>query len=193
MTATASPEDRAEPLPVPATDTCTACGANLAADQEWCLECGAARTVLHPPPDWRLAVLVVGAVIVAALAVFAVALVRLNSPSPGSATTVTVPATARARPASIAGWPPGLSGWTVVLAAVPTEPAAEALAGRLAAAGAPVGVLSGAGHPRLHTPDWIVFSGRYASATAAEAAAGRLSASGHPGATAREVAAPGGI
>lgn len=33
---------------------CPGCGAELAEDQEWCLECGAALTQIHPPPDWRV-------------------------------------------------------------------------------------------------------------------------------------------
>jgi hypothetical protein len=57
---------------------CAACGARLEPDQEWCVECGAARTVLHRPPDWRapLAVVavVVGVVVIAAL----IALVSLS-------------------------------------------------------------------------------------------------------------------
>ncbi len=41
----------------------------MVAEQEWCLECGAARTLLRPPPDWRVAVaLLVGLVMLAALA-----------------------------------------------------------------------------------------------------------------------------
>jgi hypothetical protein len=55
----------------PATATCAACGAPVQPDQEWCVECGTARTVLHGPPDWRapLAVIaiVVGVVLVAGL------------------------------------------------------------------------------------------------------------------------------
>jgi predicted amidophosphoribosyltransferase len=57
---------------------CASCGARLEADQEWCVECGAARTLLHRPPDWRapLAVVavVVGVVVIAAL----IALVSLS-------------------------------------------------------------------------------------------------------------------
>ncbi|HEY2160213.1 MAG TPA: hypothetical protein VGH24_02820 [Solirubrobacteraceae bacterium] len=52
---------------------CAGCGAPLERDQEWCVECGTARTVLHHPPDWRVVVVVVavvvGAVLVAALVV----------------------------------------------------------------------------------------------------------------------------
>jgi hypothetical protein len=33
---------------------CRRCGGRLGEGQEWCLECGAARTLLRPPPDWRI-------------------------------------------------------------------------------------------------------------------------------------------
>jgi hypothetical protein len=35
----------------------------LADDQEWCLECGVARTEIDAPPDWRIGVAIVLAVI----------------------------------------------------------------------------------------------------------------------------------
>lgn len=44
-------------------DRCPACGAPMAGDQEWCLECGAARTQVHGPPDWRVGLAIVLAVI----------------------------------------------------------------------------------------------------------------------------------
>ena len=56
----------ASPAAAPRSDegtACLACGAALAEDQEWCLECGAARTAIHPPPDWRAGVAIVLAVI----------------------------------------------------------------------------------------------------------------------------------
>jgi hypothetical protein len=66
-----------EPTNAPAA-TCGACGAPLEPDQEWCVECGAARTVLHRPPDWRAPVaviaVVVGLVVIAGL----IALVALT-------------------------------------------------------------------------------------------------------------------
>ena len=78
------PEPRAAPEPEPGTRShgsrarCAACGAPLEADQEWCVECGAARTVLHRPPDWRapaaVVAVVVGVVVIAAL----IALVSLS-------------------------------------------------------------------------------------------------------------------
>jgi hypothetical protein len=59
-------------------DRCAGCGAPLESDQEWCLECGAARTVLHRPPDWRAPVAVIavvtGVVVIGAL----IALVSLS-------------------------------------------------------------------------------------------------------------------
>ena len=57
---------------------CAVCGKPLEPDQEWCLECGTARTVLHRPPDWRaplaLVAVVVGVVVIGAL----IALVSLS-------------------------------------------------------------------------------------------------------------------
>lgn len=44
-------------------ERCPACGAAMATDQEWCLECGVARTTIQPPPDWRLGVAIVLAVV----------------------------------------------------------------------------------------------------------------------------------
>jgi hypothetical protein len=35
----------------------------MACDQEWCLECGVARTSIQAPPDWRLGVAIVLAVV----------------------------------------------------------------------------------------------------------------------------------
>ena len=47
--------------------SCKRCGASLAPDQEWCLECGATSTVIRSPPDWRIPVAVVSLVIVVAV------------------------------------------------------------------------------------------------------------------------------
>jgi hypothetical protein len=41
------------------------------------VECGAARTVLHPPPDWRVPVAVIGVVVVAVLIAALIALASL--------------------------------------------------------------------------------------------------------------------
>ncbi len=58
----------------PVGDRCAACGAQLEADQEWCLECGAARTTLRRPPDWRIAVAIIAAVVVVVVVALIVAL-----------------------------------------------------------------------------------------------------------------------
>jgi RNA polymerase subunit RPABC4/transcription elongation factor Spt4 len=60
-----------------ATDRCERCGTALSEDQEWCLECGAARTLLRSPPDWRGPAAMVLAVTVLAVAVLVVVLVSL--------------------------------------------------------------------------------------------------------------------
>ena len=76
---------------------CPRCGSVLRDDQSWCVECGlAARTRVHPPPSWRMPVLLACLVLALVAAGIAVALVTLldkpqTTPSPA---TVTVPATA---------------------------------------------------------------------------------------------------
>jgi predicted amidophosphoribosyltransferase len=59
------------------TRTCPACGAELADDQEWCLECGTATTVIHSSPDWWVPVVVIVIVVALALAGFIYALSRV--------------------------------------------------------------------------------------------------------------------
>ena len=44
-------------------EPCQACGVSMAEDQEWCLECGVARTVIERPPDWRVGLIIVLAVV----------------------------------------------------------------------------------------------------------------------------------
>jgi uncharacterized OB-fold protein len=59
-------------------ERCRACGAALADDQDWCLECGAARTMLRRPPDWRIPAVVIGVVIALAVVALLIALVSLS-------------------------------------------------------------------------------------------------------------------
>lgn len=42
------------------------------------MECGAARTLIHGAPDWRVPVAVVGGVIVLVLAAFLIALTNMS-------------------------------------------------------------------------------------------------------------------
>jgi len=185
-------------------DVCAHCGAGLARDQEWCLECGSARTLIHRPPDWRIPIAIVGVVVLVVLAGFAIALINLSTNANRSAQTVAAkPATAPAvstpkpaaaqKPVTIAGWPTGLSGWTVVLAQRRRQARAENVARLFAGAGVEVGVLYSSNHPLLVPGYWIVFSGRYPTEAGALTAAKKLRAAGHRRAQAREVAPPGGI
>lgn len=68
---------RAEALSAPAPQIpdqrCRNCGSPLAEDQEWCLECGAARTLLRSPPDWRIpAAILAGLIVLVAVGVVVV-------------------------------------------------------------------------------------------------------------------------
>ena len=56
------------------TDPCQACGGPLEPDQEWCLECGAARSALRAPPPWWIAVAIMAVVVVAFVVIVLVAL-----------------------------------------------------------------------------------------------------------------------
>ena len=55
-------------------ERCAACGSPVEGDQEWCLECGAARTLIHRAPDWRIPVAIVLAVAVLVIVALAIAL-----------------------------------------------------------------------------------------------------------------------
>lgn len=56
---------------------CPHCSSPLGDAQEWCLECGTATTLIRTPPDWRIPVAIVVAVIATALAGLIVALSQL--------------------------------------------------------------------------------------------------------------------
>jgi SPOR domain len=160
-------------------DRCSHCGAELMDDQEWCHDCGAARTLIHRPPDWRIGIAIVGTV--AALAVLVFVLVLSNassSSSPGqpraAATAATVASRRQPATGAMTGWPVGLGGWTVSLATSRTRAAADAQAQRIATAGVQVGVLDSTLHPALKPGRWIVFSSRYPTKARARAAAAQL-------------------
>jgi hypothetical protein len=96
---TQAPPAQAEPGIETAAEACPLCGAPLAAEQEWCLRCGAAaRTRLAAAPSWKGPLVAVAVVAVLALAVLAAALVKLagdTGPAPAPLTrTVTSPAAA---------------------------------------------------------------------------------------------------
>jgi hypothetical protein len=72
------PMERPAPRSTPRASSCEQCGAQLAEDQEWCLECGVARTLIHRAPDWRIPVAIIGTVVAVVLVAFAIALINLS-------------------------------------------------------------------------------------------------------------------
>lgn len=150
---------------------CPHCGASLAADQDWCLECGAAATTrILRPPSWKLAAAIVLGVVAAVVVAMVIVVNALSgdanraAATRARATTATTPATPAAAPASsssststtattaatastpatagaIATWPRGKDGWTVVLGTTSNRAAADQRARDLIARGVKAGVL----------------------------------------------------
>jgi hypothetical protein len=96
--ATAASAQQAEPARAPGDSACPLCGAPLAADQEWCLGCGAAaRTRLAAPTSWKTPILAVALVAALALGALAAALVSLTgksgsiAPPPAITRTIATP------------------------------------------------------------------------------------------------------
>jgi hypothetical protein len=192
---------------------CAQCGAELADDQEWCLECGGARTLIHRGPDWRVPLAVIAAVIALAIGGFVVAVISISNDSGNPAAAVTTihsrtaasnsangagatpgasATTAAGSPPDVGTWATGLPGWTVVLAAERTRAAAYRVAERVAGQGINVGVLDSSQHPSLAPGYWIVFSGRYPTQAAARSASAQLVSLGQSYAYPRLVGRPGG-
>ncbi len=170
--------------------SCALCNAPLAEDQEWCLECGAARTRITRPPDWRIPVGIVVIVVVIAAGIFALVISALSN----NTGTENAGSSGKHAAASIARWAPGLDGWTVILAGEPSASAANAAASTAIKAGVKdVGVLATSRYPAMyaHTP-YDVFAGRYPSYAAAQTAATTLTKQGQPGARPSVVQRPGG-
>jgi predicted nucleic acid-binding Zn ribbon protein len=96
-------------------------------------------------------------------------------------------------PPGVISWPAGTSGYTVVLASIPTDrgrAAAESRAQVALAAGLPeVGILDSSSYSSLRPGFWVVFSGVYTDLAQARAAVGRARSAGFPDAYSRRVAA----
>ncbi len=95
LTEDARSTEREVPGRVPAALRCESCRAPLAPDQEWCFQCGAARTVIHRPGNWRVPVALVALVVALVLAGLAIALVNLSNEANRAAATTTVTAPSR--------------------------------------------------------------------------------------------------
>ena len=182
------------PPPTEVERRCPRCGAHLSADQEWCLECGAAvSTRIAEPRGWRASVAVVAALLALALIAVILALVELASdpeqvteaaatptpaptvapptttPAPGAEATPSPPPDEAAPSPGVAEWPEGETAWTVIFNSSGTREDAERIAGELAGKGVPgVGVLDSNDFDSLGPDSFVVFSGQYESREAAE-------------------------
>jgi septal ring-binding cell division protein DamX len=238
--------------PAPAPRACPRCGAGLAPDQEWCLNCGAdVGARVAETPRWRVPIIIVGTLLVLALGAVALALIELadddqqvaqappaqtaaptptptppapptgEQPAPGeqgatpgatvpeasddataggqSGSTTPTPenegdsstgqgqASPTATPSpgatttpgstgTIASWPSGKTGWTVILESATSKSAADAKANELSSDGTSVGVLHSDDFSSLNKGYWVVFSGTYDSKSQAESALDGLKA-----------------
>jgi hypothetical protein len=77
MSATADPPATRAPAP-DATAACSRCRAPIREDQEWCLECGAARATVQRAPAWGIPVAIVAAVALLVVLGIAIALASLS-------------------------------------------------------------------------------------------------------------------
>ncbi len=85
------PSHATGPQPVPLR--CPRCGANVAPEQDWCLECGApARTRLAPTPNWRAPMALVAVVVLLAGLALAFAFTSLTSDDGSVSAATTAPA-----------------------------------------------------------------------------------------------------
>ena len=168
--------------------TCPRCGEPAAQGQEYCLACGARLMDSGRPKTgvgtqwWQRALL---AAAVAALGGIAAVAATGGNDSHADLTTATggfvtvsepetLPSPDDGGPGSIADWPSGADGWTVVLASYPQtggRKAAAARAKQARAKGLPqVGVLDSSRYASLHPGFWVVFSGIYGSEAEATSA-----------------------
>jgi hypothetical protein len=95
-------------------------------------------------------------------------------------------------PRRLIAWPDATSGWTIVLASVPTGPGNRAVAARQAREAVDqglrqVGVLTSSAFSSLHPGYLVVFSGVYATRSAAEQALSRARAAGYEAGYTREI------
>ena len=151
---------------------CTQCGTPLRDDQEWCLECGAARTLIHRPPDWRIPAVTVGAIVLLVLTGLAIVLIGLSdSANREAATSGSPPRTPSARAGSSkAAAPSPTSPSTSSATTSPTGAAATTTASAPGLASWPIG-LSG----------WTVVLATAPTEAAAQADAARLRSYGATG------------
>jgi hypothetical protein len=104
---------------------CPRCGAHLAENQDWCLDCGnAATTRIRRPPDWRLPLIAAAVLLALAGAALAVAFVSIAGDDTSSTATRTAGVAAPAASAPAATAAPAASTAPPATAPVATTPAA---------------------------------------------------------------------
>ena len=87
------------PPPTPVERRCPRCDARLSAEQEWCLECGAAvGTRIAEPRGWRASLAVVGVLLALALIAVVLAIVELSRDAEGVQEVARTPTPAAATP-----------------------------------------------------------------------------------------------
>ena len=179
---------------------CRHCGASLAPDQDWCLECGAAATTrILRPPSWKLAAGIVLGVVALVVVAVAIAVNGLSGDAhraagggsarqPAATTAATTPATPAPTPSagtapastpaaarSLAVWPSGRQAWTVVLATASSRAAAERRARQAIGRGVKAGVLDTSRFDvAANGAPFVVFTGQFPDQAAAVAAETRL-------------------
>jgi hypothetical protein len=110
-------------------------------------------------------------------------------PTTPTRTTPTTPQPPRTR--TLAAWPKGRSGWTLVLASLPASAGRKAAVGKarqaLDAGLTQVGVLDSSEFSSLHPGYFVVFSGTYDSLSEAQDAASRAAQKGYGNTYARRI------
>ena len=178
--------------PAPPAKRCPQCQAPLAAEQDWCLECGTAVTArVLKPPSWRVPIAIALAAIVVLALALTLALVSLSSrprgaptaqpPAAPAATTASPPTGSTPTPAStsaapsvpaqetapVPSWPTGLKAYTLVVLTAPDRAAAEREARSMLRKGTDAGILRSDDYRSFPPGRWIVWRGRYRTRSAA--------------------------
>jgi sporulation related protein len=99
------------PPPTPVERRCPRCGAQLSAEQEWCLECGAAvGTRVAEPRGWRAPLLVIGVLLALALIAVVLAIFELSRDAEGVQEVAVTPTPAPSVVPSTTPTPQGAEG-----------------------------------------------------------------------------------
>ena len=121
------------PPPTPVERRCPRCDARLRAEQEWCLECGAAvSTRIAEPRGWRASVAVVGVLLALALVAVILAIVELAGPAEGVTEVAQTPTPAATAAPPAATPAPSVEGTATPTPSPSPEGGTSAPAGGLA-------------------------------------------------------------